>query len=306
MKKGLIIIIILILIGNAAFSQNKRFDKLINEYDIFEYVKDLDCGKPDLFWDAVWRNNERLEKLADACGKHKEAVNEARKIMRKAYLDALCYDSWPVVEDLQFIADTLISRMGMSQIYPNIKMHIVDFESINACATPDGVIYLNAPITSLDNFSHENIVGICAHEFTHFLLQHSFEQVYAVQKKLKRNKLIASIGTGLAAAANAMNNTYDNKHQQHEIDVDKIKEALFVKAKDDTNKYRFKYSRNQELEADIVAYRFLEYMGYGGQCYIEALEKIGYDNDVYYSDDSDHPTIKFRVELLNYIASKNK
>lgn len=79
-------------------------------------------------------------------------------------------------------------------------------------------------------------------------------------------------------------------------------ENNIIWAGDNALKYRYKYSREQEVEADIIAYRFLEYMGLGGENYINALRAIGYENDAYYDDTSSHPTTEFRVKLLEYLG----
>ena len=66
--------------------------------------------------------------------------------------------------------------------------------------------------------------------------------------------------------------------------------------------YGFKYSREQELEADLIAYRYLEAIGLGGYAMIMALEMLNDPSDN--QEDiatNDHPTTQYRIEFLKYI-----
>ena len=71
--------------------------------------------------------------------------------------------------------------------------------------------------------------------------------------------------------------------------------------------FQFKYSREQELEADLIAYRYCEIMGIGGYAYILALELLGDDfGSLKAEKQSDHPTIAYRVAFLKYIYEKER
>ena len=67
----------------------------------------------------------------------------------------------------------------------------------------------------------------------------------------------------------------------------------------------YKYSREQEIEADILAYRFLEFMGVSPEDYIKALENLVENNYelLKYTDDkfSDHPFIMHRINILRML-----
>ena len=75
-------------------------------------------------------------------------------------------------------------------------------------------------------------------------------------------------------------------------------------ADDATIKYRFRYDRGQESEADIIAYRFMEQMGYGGEHVLSLLKKI----KEYYGDTpggkyDNHPTNLFRIQVISAMMS---
>lgn len=94
-------------------------------------------------------------------------------------------------------------------------------------------------------------------------------------------------------------------------------------------RFRMQYSREQEIEADIVAYRFLEWCGIGGDVYIRMLKDYGKATGDYREGELDkttyselfhainsggspsrktrmmdsHPTTVSRIELLEYMAA---
>ena len=72
--------------------------------------------------------------------------------------------------------------------------------------------------------------------------------------------------------------------------------------------FQFKYSREQELEADLTAYRFCEAIGLGGYAYIMSLQLLR-ENDLYMKHDKtdDHPALAYRIAFLKWLyAMENK
>lgn len=304
--KNLILLVVFLITATCA-AQNKKFDKIIKKYDVIECVKDLDNSRPELFWDAVYRNNETFNKLCDAVKKKKTSAVAAQKDLRDASLySSIYYDNLQIDEELQEIADTLIKFVGIKEIYPDIKPYVVYSTEVNAYCCPDGRIYLTDRLLMRNSITFEGLVGICAHETTHFLLQHSLAEAYSYRKKENRNKLMAGIVSAVNVVANAYAQANGAANEESWDNVNKMIENNVMWVGDNALKYRYKYSREQEIEADIIAYRFLEWLGIGGVNYINALKSIGYDNDILYDDTSDHPTTKFRAELLEYLANKTK
>ena len=305
MKHLIIVLVTFWATSVCVAAQNKKFDKLINEFDVIEYVEHLEKNRPDLFWDAVWRNNENLNKLYDAITKKKSTALDAQKDLYEAALfSADYYNNLPISSDYQFVADTLLNRICIKPIFRDAEMHIIESDEINAFACPNGKMYVTTASIMCDSIPIEGMLGICAHETAHFLLQHSLEGAYAFRKKEKKNKIIAGVVSAVDAAANAYAQANGAVGDESWDNVNERIESNIIWAGDNALKYRYKYSREQEIEADIIAYRFLEYMGLGGEHYINALKAIGYENDAYYDDTSDHPTTEFRVELLEYIENK--
>lgn len=303
MKHFTILLVLFCAATICVSAQNKKFDKLINEFDVIKYVEHLEMNRPDLFWDAVWRNNENLNKLYDAITKKKSTALDAQKDLYEAALfSAEHYNNLPLDSEFQDLADTLLYVIGIKDVFPDAKIYAVYDDQLNAFACPDGRLYLNSGLIMCKEISNEGLLGICAHETAHFLLQHSLEGAYAFRKKEKKNKIIAGVISAVDAAANAYAQANGAVGDESWDNVNERIENNIIWAGNNALKYRYKYSREQEIEADIITYRFLEYMGLGGEHYINALKAIGYENDAYYDDTSDHPTTEFRVKLLEYMA----
>ena len=303
--KKFFILFLMIFVTAFSFAQNKKFDKLISEFDVIEYVGHLEKKHPELFWNAVWKNNDGIRKLAEAIDKGKEAAVQAQHDLYYAQVSsAEYYQNLPINGKLQFAADSLLKYIGIRSVYDGATIQIIDFEEINAFACPNGEMYITTGAMMSDEISLEGMIGICAHEAAHFFLQHSLANAYALRNKEKKNMIIAGVVSAVDAAANAYaqangavgNESWDNVNERIENNI--------IWAGNNALKYRYKYSREQEIEADIIAYRFLEHIGLGGEHYINALKTIGYENDAYYNDTSDHPTTEFRVKLLEYLGKK--
>lgn len=61
--KNFVLICICVLQTQLLFAQRDEFEDLIYQFDIYKYVNNLDNSKSDLFWNAVWRNNKRLQTI---------------------------------------------------------------------------------------------------------------------------------------------------------------------------------------------------------------------------------------------------
>lgn len=187
----------------------------------------------------------------------------------------------------------------------NIRLHIAYGETPNAFCTPRGDIYIYTSLLNCINYDRNMLYGICAHEVAHYYLRHSERQIWADEKRAKKNRIMAGIAIGLNAVADVANaytagytgNTYESHFAE-------TCQNILYSAQHDNQMYHFKYSREEEIEADIIAHRFMEFVGIDPSYYAKALNSLGTDNDAYYSNWSDHPTIGYRVSLLNYLTSK--
>lgn len=311
MKLKILLLYIAIISPIFCFSQNRKFDKLINKYDVFPYIQNLKKGDANAFWEAVFRNDKSFNALYQAVKKKKSSamtaiseVNKAEKLadLYCSSLDILSVGEWGQVDD------SIVKFLGIHYVSNNVKVYIVHTDELNAFTRPNGSIYMADTLFLTEALNLSGVMGIAAHEATHFLLQHSLSQSYETEKKLRTNKTIASIAAGIDIAANAYAQANGGATSDSWQTIEENNNSLYEEAEYNAKvRFRYKYSREEEVQSDIVAYRFLEFMGYNAQDYINALKFIGgNDNSLKASETSTHPTTMFRIKLLEYLASKNK
>lgn len=305
-----IVLLLLLLIPIAGYSQNRKFEKLLDTYDVLPYIEAYQDQMPlaESFWYAVWTNNPRLKKMLDAAQKKKDTYVKAQQEMYEASLSAKLYrEKLNYITDYPFLdtlAMNLLSELNVQSQRPDFNIKFVYDDEPNAWADPDANIVINSGLLDNNKLDFWALLGITAHESAHALLLHSLQNAWQTQVKFKENQIVGAISAGANAMANAYAQAMGVKVDWD--DVNNTTANLAATAYDDAfNRYYFKYSREEELEADIIAYRFLDWIGVGGDSYISALNALKTEDDVASNkdEDGDHPTISYRVQLLLYMAA---
>ncbi len=298
MKKLIVILTIILFIPCFSYSINidKEFEKLIQEYDIDSLAKKAD--NVNEFWNIVVTNNPRFAYLF-------KALNDSTHLAKKAYRkvhendeeNELYIQNISSISDYDDILEKLQNDLGD---YAKFNMYVIDMGEINASADYEGNMLLDKNLLIDDDFTYEMLLGICAHETAHYILQHVLAAEYKIAKQDRKNKIIAGISAGLdATSAMAAAVIGGVKSDGLEERLDNYIES----AQKDTERFKYKYSREQEIEADIIAFRFLDFIGIGGDKYIEALEIIKQKTVDFSSSESDHPSTQFRINILKYMQA---
>lgn len=283
----------------GAKDNTKVYEKLIRTYDV-----DTSClvaRDAGIFWDGVWRNNVRFSKFMEAVKKGTPAIKKAFQGLAEAHrANAQLSSSFEIIAtNKDSLLMPLYNELGATKVSDNIKLLLVRRDDMNAFACPDGEIYINTGLLR-DSIGFAEVLGVCAHELAHYVLQHAYVNAYTVAKREKRNEIYSAIASGIRVAAAGYAEA-NGAHQDWKA-VNKDIKNLFLSALIDTNKFGYKYSREQEIEADIIAFRFLEAMGYGGEKYIHLLEEIENNYPQAATSESDnHPSTIFRIGLLRYM-----
>ncbi len=282
----------------------KDFRKYIGKYDVADEAKAIELNSPIEYWRAVMDNNEQLFKFIKDIGKGKGAEKEA---LRKAKELPRFYPQYDrtIINSLQGFCDTILLDMGISSLGLNCSLHIVNADELNAfCAlTEDGfAMCLSSALLNQQSIDYYIIMGYVAHEFTHGVLLHHIRSLYAEAKERRKNELLGYIAAGLNGFAAGMEayNASAYGIPPSGTDYGSIIAGIGTDIRISTLKYSFKYSREQEYEADLLAYRFLENLGCADK-YIDALRILGSEYDTLYSDYSDHPTITMRINFLKFV-----
>lgn len=288
-----------------AGGNEKKYKKLINKYDVADEAKAVESFSPTLFWQTMLDNNELLMKFFNDMQKKRGAEKEAlRKIAETPRFYPQYEES--IFEDMQGFCDTLLIDMGIADL-KGIKcsLHVVYSHQPNAyTALTEGgfAMCLTSGLILREGVNYNILMGYVAHEFVHGALLHHIRSLYAEAKERRKNELFGGIAAGLnaiAAGAEAYNAAaYGTKPSGYDYGAAIAKIGNDIS--ESTLKYSFKFSREQEIEADLIAYRFLENLG-RGEDFINGLRILGTDYDFLYNDYSDHPTIADRIGFLTFV-----
>ena len=300
--------ILFILLPLIAFckSYDKEFIKLIQKHDVPVCARNLPSGSGVKdFWDKVLEENAVLLNLVSDISKAKGAEKEALSSVSRMALYDYKLDV-EILPSFKGFCDTLVMDMGLpGKLF---ELNVIYDPSPNAFTvlTKGGfAICLNTGLLEKLDYDYFRIMAITAHEFVHGALFHHLRNEYAVAKKERKDKLLGGIAAGLngiSQVADAYTSGITGKEYDphyYEQVYDKIKEDLALSS----FKFRYKYSREEELEADLIALRFMQFLGKGKKL-TEALQMITGSREYFFSEyeESDHPSTAYRVEFLNFVT----
>lgn len=297
------VVITICLVETDCFAGNNKYlNRILKKYDLPASVSDSD--NPEQFWDKTWRANEELIDYFKAAQKGTKVYKESSDLLHWSYNYSYeYYDNLRLYEDLEELCQRLLDDLGISGIRSDIRIQIVLDDEVNAFCIPDGRIYINTGLLEQEWLTYNGLLGIVAHETAHILLQHSPVSIYTEQKRLKTNKTLTTLANIAEIGSATLSGTTDpyvwNQIAQNTIARQRM--LIF-----DANSFHYKYSREQEIEADLVAFRFLEFLHKGyGDYFIDVLKNLDDETQLFSSYDSDHPTTWFRISVIQYAISKD-
>lgn len=291
-------------------SAKNNYEKFIEKHDVTWELKNLSSEFIESFWTEHATKNPAFQKFFKDIKKGKGAEKEA--FVNFNSIPKFDIKTNPLVLDS---CETLIRSLKKAVGYLNgLQICIIDDDSFNAFTTlsEEGhVIGINSGLLSRQDMTDKMVIGVLAHEYVHAVMMHILQSEYSKAKRKRRNDLLGGIAQGLNAisagidsyTAAVTGSKVDISSQLKEID--RIEESK----KQDLYKYKYAFNREEELEADLIAYRFMEWSGYGGENYIEALRLIksiekasGLERRSTEIDD-DHPLTSERIMFLEFVKA---
>lgn len=294
-------------ISTLAKNYDKEFIKIIKQHDVPVAARNLPMSEPlEKYWELVLEENAVLKNFYRDISKKKGAEKDAIATVSRMRLFDYRLDV-EIIEDFREFCDTLIWDMGLPS--EHMELNVIYDPTPNAFATLTDrgfAICLNTGLLKELDYDYYRIMGVVAHEYAHGAMMHHIRTEYEFEKKKRKDKVIGGIAIGLNAAAQ-MADAYTSGITGTQYDASKYTETYEKIASDmklSPLKFRYKYNRDLELEADLFAYRFLERLGLAHK-YSEALQMISGNTMYFWHDDSesDHPSTSYRLEFLNFLAS---
>lgn len=292
----------------------KEFARNLEKYDFnYEHDPSSNTNIAEDFWDKLFLTNASVAELIEEINKPK-----IKKMLQKS-LDELSYEHSNMMSFLtdycepfspgKLEFDLVNNLTGNDSMVAN-DFRIYPSDEKNAFATPYGQIYLTSELVLNFHFKEHLLLGVCAHEMTHLRCFHSLVGRWKQNEKERKNKIIAGVVAGLYAAASAGAALYAASNgigydQSYYDNITETTVNLYTAIDESSFYYQFKYSRWQEIEADLIAYRFCEAIGLGGYSYIMALQLLD-ETDLYMKagKTDEHPTLAYRIAFLKWIHAK--
>lgn len=180
----------------------------------------------------------------------------------------------------------------------SINLIIQQNPSINACCYPNGTIVLNTGLLA-SLHSEDELVAILSHEIAHFILDHSVQNVILEQKRQERAAFCAALATGLTAIAEvavAANSDYYVPGAAT-IAVAAMSTTIATEVID---RLGMNYNHEQEDEADRMAIKVLQILGYDENALATALTRLEEEyvkerNNAMYITSYTHPALVERI-----------
>lgn len=267
----------------------------IQQHDIDNETKALKSDNPSDFWESMVSNNMTFQKFQNDCHKNKKVEKSIQK-WKSRWPKFDVSNSTMVLRNRQDLCNRILSQVGLNDSTSFCIVNDTCFNSFSIFAPEGYAIALSAGLVDAPGMTNEMLVGLVAHEYAHICLNHTLQNSI-LRKKVEGNSFIAPgvlggflagvVGGAIegAAWANAMN--------------------IGIPKGVDVNDYNVDYYREMVLEADLIAYRFMEWSGIGGEHYIKLLRLIGAnDPDGYLGDENSYYTChQERIKFINYVKN---
>ena len=234
----------------------KKYSNFVDKIGLIKYDLLKDKSKTD-FWDYIQKNNTRLNKFFEACKKETKMAKNTVKEVTESTKKSIAIRSQLELSKVEGFEE---SSKGLEEMYEDfligknspIKIKIINDDDINAFAYPDGYIGINMGIITSDKFKKDEIAYFLAHEYSHYCLWHKFLHIYYH----KRDKFKMDMIAGISSAAIAAGSLYNASQGVQDNAVYSIEEIIYS-SKEKTKELYYKFSREEEFEADAYAMYFL-------------------------------------------------
>ncbi len=277
----------------------RDLQKLLNRYDVAAIVDNVPKGDAGDFWNVIWNHNNQMQTMRNAIANGSSAMkagqNRVESLMSSIYryFDTFGYQS---VDTLQ--ADQLIANLGLDVDNSPFTLDIVPSTRANAFVTPEGNMFISKGMVTACGSSQSALVGIAAATFTHFLLWDTTWDAYCLERAAQTRGIL-----GIALGITNIASTFIPGNVGNIIDFTSGSGLIVVTAAsiaamgNDIAAVQFEYKPEQLMRADLVAYRYLQWIGADPVAYINLLSTLA--RTPLYVDQIQ--VMAQRVELLRYV-----
>lgn len=285
----------LVPLGTSGMNEGD-FAKIIARYDVADTV----MAAPDAgsFWSLLQMTDPQFRKTA------KSMSGKGDKDLKRVMISTLSacdtyFREVPVDGSLYSFSESIIDRSGLRGISPTAIMSVTDESDIASFSYPNGYFFITKPLYDLLGCDSAAVLALISAEGAHYALQHAY--AHSKWEKSRRNKrrFWQIFGAAAITAAGIIADQATDGYYSPAIELAAMA-AVTLMSIDHSPRYGMLYTPEQIFQADIVAYRYMEWAGYGGRAYIDALRRAGFHLDAS-NPQSDAPQVTERLALLEYL-----
>ena len=171
---------------------------------------------------------------------------------------------------------SLISKIAPIDIVDgrpgNVNLLIIDNPSLNAGMYSNGTMVIHTGLLSALH-TEDELVAILSHEIAHFVLDHSVQNVNKATARKKRAEFWAALATGITAVAEGVAASKGNYYAPGAATLGMAVLSTTI-ASQIVERLGMNYNAEQEEEADRIAIRVLELLGYDKNALATALNRM--------------------------------
>lgn len=299
-------LIALLTAFHAQADEGKQFKRYIEELDIPVETRSLAAESPGDFWLSLKKRNLRLHELENNISKMGKSERKALSIIKGRAFHPQ-YTCW-VNDSMQSFCDSMSRTLGFYGQTPEFSLHVAEMYSVKVFTVlkENGyAVCVTRGLLEAKGLSKEMLVGALVNGYVHGFYSHPLALAYNKVKREKRNNTLADLGNaidaiamGIGTATGRGSTDYANYYFLKDRDAERRQMKV-----DDLCRYARKYEFEQELEADLAAYRFMEQFGFGGENYINLLRLLEANQALSdeISDSADSPGYQYRISFLTYV-----
>lgn len=154
----------------------------------------------------------------------------------------------------------------------NVNILILDSPDVNACMFSNGTMIINTGLLA-ELHTEDELVAVLSHEIAHFILDHGVQNVNKATERKKRAEFWAALATGLTAVAESVAASKNNYYMPGAATLGMAVLSTSI-ARQVVDRLGMRYNAEQEKEADKVAVKVLELLGYDKNALATALNRM--------------------------------
>lgn len=292
------ITLLLILINLAVYAQinEQQIEKTISRLDVADTV--INAPSHAEFWQLLQMSNKAYHKAVKSLRGSSDRDIKRRLIQTLA--DSHSYfTNVPVRQATYERCERMVEASGIRRVNPLATLTITDEVDISSFGYPNGYLFITGALYDALDGDSLALQGLLAAELAHYALQHAYAHAKAEKGRARRHRFLKIAGATVLAGASIIADHATDGNFPAELGVSA---AVMIGISDTPQRHRLEYTPEQIIEADIIAYRFMQLDG-NGRAYINALRHVGHDLDVTAGYDNNYLSVTDRIAILEYLDS---